>query len=51
MEGSELNILIAADLVPKENNNELFEEGNIKEILGSKLNSIWQNADYKIFNI
>lgn len=46
-----MNILIAADMVPKENNNELFEEGNIKEILGSKLNSIWQNADYKIFNI
>lgn len=46
-----MNLLIAADMVPMSNNINFFKEGNIQKILGSKLNDIWNEADYKIFNL
>lgn len=46
-----MSLLIAGDIVPKENNIQLFENEDIEKILGYELNKIWKKADYKIFNL
>lgn len=46
-----MNILIGADCVPTKSNKEFFESGDAKTLLGEELNSILQNADYRIFNL
>ena len=45
------NILIAGDLVPKENNNQYFQNGNIVKILGEELYQFWNKSNFKFFNL
>lgn len=44
-------LLIGADFVPTESNTDLFEEGNITELLGTMLKSVLENASFRIFNL
>lgn len=46
-----MEILIAGDLVPTKVNYKYFKEGNSLELLGKDLHSIWNSADYRIFNL
>ena len=46
-----MNIIIGGDMVPRENNISLFEEGNIEKIMGKELKDIWNSSDYKVFNL
>ncbi len=46
-----MNLLIAGDTVPTENNIELFTNEQLEEILGDKLLNFWEKADYKVFNL
>ena len=46
-----MSILIGADLVPTESNQELFASGNMRSLLGQELLNILQDADYRIFNL
>lgn len=46
-----MSILIGADLVPTESNQELFASGNMSSLLGQELLNVLQNADYRIFNL
>lgn len=46
-----MNLLIAGDMVPKENNIDFFRTGKIDKILGEELRDIWKQSDYKIFNL
>ena len=46
-----MRILIGADLVPTENNFDLFTEGNIEALIGKKLMAEFENADLKVFNL
>ena len=46
-----MRIIIAGDLVPTKQNIDLFYNGNIEELMGSELQSIWENADIRIFNL
>ena len=46
-----MNILIGGDLVPTDENLELFNNGNLESLLGNNLKNIWLNSDVKIFNL
>lgn len=46
-----MRIIIAGDLVPTKQNIDLFYNGNIEELMGSELQSIWETADIRIFNL
>lgn len=46
-----MDLLIAGDVVPKENNINFFKEGKIDAILENGLNILWKNTEYKIFNL
>ena len=46
-----MSIVIGADIVPAESNQALFAQGNAKQLIGSELYEIMQNADYRIFNL
>lgn len=46
-----MNIIIAGDLVPTQSNYHLFNNGDVQSLLGKKLSYIWNNIDYKIFNL
>lgn len=46
-----MRIIIAGDLVPTKQNIDLFYNGNIEELMGSELQSIWENADIRVFNL
>lgn len=46
-----MSLLICGDLVPTDNNESLFNEGKISELLGNELLKIWEKSDYKIFNL
>ena len=46
-----MNIIIGADIVPTNSNEELFIKGNIQELFGESLCGIIKNADYSIFNL
>lgn len=46
-----MRILIGADLVPTQSNEELFVRGDAESLLGQELMDIMQNADYRIFNL
>lgn len=43
--------LIGADLVPTDNNSNLFVNGHIKDLVGDKLEEIISGADFRIFNL
>ena len=44
-------VLIGADTVPTEANEEYFASGNIEPVIGKDLQNILQNAERRIFNI
>lgn len=46
-----MELLIAGDLVPTEENEDMFVDGNIKSLMGHELLSIWENADFRLFNL
>lgn len=46
-----MNLLIAGDTVPKDNNNNLFKQAEIEKILGKELKEIWIKANYRVFNL
>lgn len=46
-----LSLIIGADVFPTETNFELFSEGNIKELIGEELKKIWEEVDFRIFNL
>lgn len=46
-----MKILIAGDLVPTKSNEDFFESGNTRELLGDSLYKIWNESDIRIFNL
>ena len=46
-----MKIIIAADLVPTESNKELFNNADVDALIGSHLNNVLSEADYRIFNL
>ncbi len=46
-----MQLLIAGDLVPKEVNVPLFNNADLKTLLGDDLLAIWLKADIRIFNL
>ena len=44
-------IIIGADLVPTPSNYEMFNDGLIEELVGHKLKTILEKADFTIFNL
>ncbi|MBP3962392.1 CapA family protein [Paenibacillus lignilyticus] len=46
-----MELLIASDLVPTHTNEELFNNGDIRELLGEDLFKIWMAADMRVFNL
>ncbi len=46
-----MSILIGADVVPTMSNYELFETGNVKELVGNELFLVLSRAEYRIFNL
>lgn len=46
-----MRIIIGGDIVPTNSNIGFFESGDVETLLGEELNSILQNADYRIFNL
>lgn len=46
-----MKILIGADLVPTKTNFHIFSNGNINELIGDELASLFSSVDYKIFNL
>lgn len=46
-----MGIIIGADFVPTESNEELFIKADAYQLLGEELNKILKNAEYRIFNL
>ena len=46
-----MKILIAGDLIPTNTNIEEFEQGSIINHIDSKFKKIWENADFRMFNL
>lgn len=46
-----VQILIGADLVPTEDNFNLFFDGDISSLVGEELLAVLEKTDYKIFNL
>lgn len=46
-----MKIFIGADLVPTDTNSSLFAAGEVKTLVGEKLQTLLQEADYRIFNL
>lgn len=46
-----MDILIASDLVPTNSNEELFNNGDVRTLLGEDLLNIWMSSDMRIFNL
>lgn len=44
-------MIIGADLVPRKTNYDLFEEGNVTELVGTELEKELFDADFRIFNL
>ena len=45
-----MKIIIGADLVPTEENYEIFKSGDAEKLVGKRIKSILEKADYRIFN-
>lgn len=46
-----MKLLIGADIVPTKSNCKLFEDGDVKTLLGDDLLAIMQKADFRVFNL
>lgn len=46
-----MKILIAGDTVATKTNENLFEKGDLKKLLGKELLNKWEEADVRIFNL
>lgn len=46
-----MDIIIAGDLVPTKSNIELFNNADLKTLLGEELLSVWNSSDIRIFNL
>lgn len=46
-----MKLLIAGDLVPTQSNMNLFNDANINFLLGNELLTLWNSADFRIFNL
>lgn len=46
-----MKILIRADLIPTESNEQLFTAGDAESIVGKEMKEILDHADYRIFNL
>ena len=46
-----MDIIICGDLVPTRSNIELFDKGNVTELLGDKLLAVWSKANFRIFKL
>ena len=46
-----MSIIIGADIVPTESNQEMFEHSEIEYLIGQDLYEVLQKADYRIFNL
>ena len=46
-----MSILIGADFVPTKSNIELFNAGNVVELVGNELLRVLNDADFRIFNL
>lgn len=46
-----MNIIIAGDLVPTKSNEDIFSKGEVSTLLCNKLDSVWKEADVRIFNL
>ena len=44
-------LLIGADLVPTKSNIDIFVHGDITNLMGEKLLTLWNSADIRIFNL
>ena len=45
-----MRILIGADFVPTESNEELFKNANIDVLLGEELTEVLKSADFRILS-
>ena len=46
-----MKIIIGADIVPTESNEEFFSAGNTEKLIGKELISLLQSADFRVFNL
>ncbi|QLY39821.1 CapA family protein [Hujiaoplasma nucleasis] len=46
-----MEIIIGGDFIPTKNNSDLFESGEIDNVIDKSLKSEWLNADFRIFNL
>jgi poly-gamma-glutamate synthesis protein (capsule biosynthesis protein) len=46
-----MELIIAGDLVPTKSNFELFNSANISELLGDELMALWNDVDFRVFNL
>ena len=46
-----MKILVGADLVPTESNEQLFIKGNAEAIVGKEMKAVLDGADFRIFNL
>lgn len=46
-----MNLILAGDLVPTQRNIELFNNANIEELIGDKLQSLLNDSDIRIINL
>ncbi len=46
-----MRIIIGGDLVPTSSNCDLFNNGNVSELLGRELEKLWYEADARVFNL
>lgn len=46
-----MRLIIGGDLVPTNSNIDLFNNSDIKSLLGEELLSVWNSADIRIFNL
>lgn len=46
-----MKIIIGGDIVPTKSNFEYFNNGNVKELIGEELLTLWRTSDIRIFNL
>jgi hypothetical protein len=49
--GKRMQLIISGDLAPTPSNIELFNNGNVKELLGEELCFLLKNTNFFIFNL
>ena len=48
---SQVSLIIGADICPTKNNSHLFENGDVKSLIGTKTLDMLQKVDLRIFNL